>query len=358
MLFFPGSDLFPPGLAGFALLRRFGFLEIGQYLVQFVEHALYVTHDGDVGVAVLADFGGVDVDVDYTGVRREGGEAAGYAVVESDAQSDKQIGVGDAHVGGVTAVHAGHADEVRMLRREPAQAHKGADCGAVEDFHQFLELRRGFACDDAAAGVDERAFGFPHHLRGAADLPAVAFGEDPVAGEMDRRDRLIGGHGLEDVLRDVDQHWAGTSGGSDVERLMDGLGQFADVLDHEVVLGGGAGDAEGVGFLERVGADQLAGDLAGEGDDGDGIHHRVHQTGHEVGGPGTGGGAADTYAAGGPGVALRCESRILFVTDQYVVQRMVVECVIKGERYTAGIAEDAVHAFANQTFQQHFGATD
>ena len=56
------------------------------------------------------------------------------------------------------------------------------------------------------------------------------------------------------------------------------------LLHQEIVLGAGARDAEGVGFLERVAADELGGDLAGDGDDGDGIHHGVHQAGGQVGG--------------------------------------------------------------------------
>ena len=38
-----------------------------------------------------------------------------------------------------------------------------------------------FDCDDAAAGVDHRPLGFPDHLRGAADLAGVAFGDRPCS---------------------------------------------------------------------------------------------------------------------------------------------------------------------------------
>ena len=86
-------------------------------LLSFVEHALDVAHDRHVRRAVLADLGGIDIDVDDFGVRREGGEAAGDAVVEAHAEGDQQVGIGHRHIGGVAAVHAGHADEVRMRRR-------------------------------------------------------------------------------------------------------------------------------------------------------------------------------------------------------------------------------------------------
>jgi len=80
---------------------------------------------------------------------------------------------------------------------------------------------------------------------------------------------------MEAILGDVDEHGAGTSGGSDVEGLVDDLGKFVDFLHQVVVLSAGARDAEGVGFLEGVAADELAGDLSGDGDDRDGVHHGV-----------------------------------------------------------------------------------
>ena len=64
-----------------------------QQLVELREHALHVAHDGHVRRAVLADLGRVDIHVDHLGVRREGGQPAGDAVVEAHAERDQQIGV-------------------------------------------------------------------------------------------------------------------------------------------------------------------------------------------------------------------------------------------------------------------------
>ena len=70
--------------------------EFRQTLGQLWQHALDVADDGDVGGAVLADFGRIDIDVDHFGMRREGGQTAGDAVVEADAERDQQVGVGHA----------------------------------------------------------------------------------------------------------------------------------------------------------------------------------------------------------------------------------------------------------------------
>ena len=89
-------------------------------LVQLGEHAFDVAHNGDIGSAVLADFRRVDVHMDHLGMRGEGSQAAGDAVIETDAEGDQQVGAAHGHVRGITAVHAGHADEVGMLRGKAA----------------------------------------------------------------------------------------------------------------------------------------------------------------------------------------------------------------------------------------------
>ncbi len=99
-----------------------------------------------------------------------------------DAERDQKIGLGHAHVGGVAAVHAGHTDEVGMLRWQSAETHQRVDGGRIESFHQFAQLFRCVRGDDASPGVDERALGLEHHLSGAPDLAVVAFRVDFVSG--------------------------------------------------------------------------------------------------------------------------------------------------------------------------------
>ena len=257
MLFHPATDGVPPvGTLGGLELAHFGF-ELAHDLVELGENLFGVADDGEFGVADLGDFAGVDVDVDDLGVGGEGGEAAGDAVVETDTEGYDQVGVIHAHVGGVGAVHAGHRDEVAMVAGESAEAHEGVDAGEVCEFDKFLEFIVGVGVDDATASVDEGTVGFPDHLGGAADLAGVAFGIELIAGQVDGIDRLVVGEGLEDVLGDIDEDGAGAAGCGDIEGFVEDAREFRDVLDHEVVLGGRTGDAEGVGFLESVGTDQL-----------------------------------------------------------------------------------------------------
>jgi len=167
-LLFPGADLTPPGLAALGVANGHLGFQVGQNLDDPAQDAFGVADDGQVGGAVLADFGRVDIDVDDLGVRGEGGEAAGDAIVEAHAHGDHEVAAGHRHVRGVTAVHAGHADEVGMAAGEAAQTHQGANDRKVHQFDQLQQLGRGARGDDAAAGIDQRTLGVPDHLGGAA----------------------------------------------------------------------------------------------------------------------------------------------------------------------------------------------
>ena len=72
-------------IAGFTrlgVLGRHFRLELGNGFAQVQQDALHIAYDRDVGYTILAYLGGVDVDVDHTGMRRKGSEATGNAIVD------------------------------------------------------------------------------------------------------------------------------------------------------------------------------------------------------------------------------------------------------------------------------------
>ena len=167
----------------------------------------------------------------------------------------------------------------------------------------------------------------------------------------------VGGGGELDVLGDVDEDRAGAAVGGDVEGLVDGLGELGRVLHQPVVLGAGAGDADGVGLLEGVVADHEGRDLAGEDDDRDRVHQRVGHAGDGVGGAGAGGDEDDAGLAGGAGVALGGVGRGLLVAHEDVADVVLLEDrVVDRQHRAAGIAEDGVDALVLQGLNDHLGA--
>ena len=121
-----------------------------------------------------------------------------------------------------------------------------------------------------------------------------------------------------DVLRDVDEDRTRTTAPRDVEGFLDRRGEVLHVLDEVVVLGARPRDADDVRFLERVVADEVRRDLAGDGDDGRRVHHRVREAGDEVRRAGAARRHAHADLAGRARVAFRGVRRALLVPHEDV----------------------------------------
>ena len=110
--------------ASHSAVRSGGHSIASSSLTRPAAHVLGVADDGDERRDVLADLGRVDVDVDDLGVRREGLELAGDAVVEARADGDEQVALVHRVVGRDGAVHAEHAHGELVRLGEGAQAHE------------------------------------------------------------------------------------------------------------------------------------------------------------------------------------------------------------------------------------------
>jgi hypothetical protein len=285
-----------------------------------------------------------------------GEKASMRPVVEAGADVDHQVAAMHGHVGLVEPVHAEHAHPVLARAGIGAKAHQGRGdrkAGGLDQFAQ--QLAGGDArVDHAAAGVEDRAFGLFHQLDQLGDRLEVALDPGLVVADA----RLLGlgivAGGELHVLRDVDQHRAGAAVGSDVKGLVDGVGQAVGVLHQPVHLGAGAGDADGVGLLEGVRADHEGGHLAGQHHDRDGIHQRVGQARHGIGGAGPRGHQHHAGLTGGPRIALGHVHGGLFVAHQDVADVVLLEdLVIDRQHGAARIAEYSVHSLIPQGLNHH-----
>ena len=89
-----------------------------------------------------------------------------------------------------------------------------------------------------------------------------------------------------DVLRNVDDNRARTAGGRNIERLVHDARELVHVANEIIVLGAAACDADRVTFLERVRTNEMARNLTGDDDHRNGVHHRVCDRCHHIGGAG------------------------------------------------------------------------
>ncbi|TPW01616.1 MAG: hypothetical protein FD129_3330 [bacterium] len=119
------------------------------------------------------------------------------------------------------------------------------------------------------------------------------------------------------------------------------------------MLGAGARDPDVVGLLEGVVADQVGGDLSGEGDDRDGVHVGVLERGDEVRRGGPGRHEAHAHLARRARVALGSVTRRRFLTNEDVAQPgEVIQGVVDRQHRPARQPEHHVHSLPLQTLQK------
>lgn len=159
------------------------------------------------------------------------------------------------------------------------------------------------------------------------------------------------------VFGDVDEDRPGAAGGGEEERFFNHAWNVFHVQDEVIVLGDGSGDLDDGRLLEGVGADHAAGDLAGDGDEGDAVKESVSKAADEVGCARAGGGDADAGAARGTSVALGGEDLSLFMAAEDVTDGGGAgEGLVDLHRSAPRVSEDDVNAGALESLHQHVGA--
>ena len=350
----PLSQLIPPRLAQFFLVavhRR------TQHVVQFLQHAFTITHDGHVHVNVLANRRRINIDMDDLGTRTELGHLPGHAIIKPGADGNHQVGIMDGHVGHVGAVHTEHPQGQRMLTGERAQGHQGLVHGDLGQLGQFANLRRCAGQLHAAADVDDGPARLHDGVGGLFDLPLAAFIGRVVAANRDRvrilEIDLVHGN----VLGNVHQHGTGSAGGRDVERFLDGLRQVIHVLHQEIIFCTGAAEPDVISFLKGIVPDERSGDLAGKAHHGHGIHVGIGQRGDHVGHAGT---RRNQGHSGFPRsfcIAFGHVAGCLLMPGQNDFDVfLLMQDVENFQDYPAGKSKNRFHSFALQGFHKNFGS--
>ena len=297
--------------------------------------------------------------MDLGRARREGVEPAGDAIVETGADGDHQIAIVHRIIGLERPVHAEHAEPVAAGGRIGAEPHQGRGDRKAGEFDEFAQQRRGLrpGIDDAAAGIEDRPLRLGHHRDRLLDLGGIALELRAIGLVLDIRRPDIGAGRELHVLGNIDHDRAGPPGLGDQKSLMQDARQILDRAHQIIVLGAMPGDADRVGFLERVRADEMGRHLAGDADDRDRIHQRVGEAGDGIGGAGPRRHQQHADLAGGTRIALRRMGRALLVAHEHMLDEVLVEQrVIDRQHRAARIAENRIDALILQGLHNHFRA--
>ena len=87
-------------------------------LIYFLQDNSGVANYRYIGAHILANFGGVDINVDNPGFRSKTAHLSCRPVIKSHSDSNNEVGVGNGHIGVSHAVHPDHAETEGMTLGE------------------------------------------------------------------------------------------------------------------------------------------------------------------------------------------------------------------------------------------------
>ena len=222
---------------------------------------------------------------------------------------------------------------------------------------ELEQLVAGVAVDRAAADVEDRPRGGEQGSRRLANLSWVDAGRRLPPWEIDLMGVSEVDLRLLHVLGDVHEDRARSAGSGDVERRLQNVREFFDVLYEPRVLDDRERDAGRVRFLERVRADQARAHLAGDADERGRVHPCVGDRRDEVRHARPGGGERDADPARGARIALRHVPGALLVAGEHVPNgRAAREPVVEREDGSARDPEGDVDALGFEGAEDRVGA--
>jgi hypothetical protein len=162
---------------------------------------------------------------------------------------------------------------------------------------------------------------------------------------------------LLNILWQIDDHRAGTSAASELERFFEHAWQIVNV-HHEIrMLHDREGHPVEIRFLERHFTDVFREHLPGDRHEWNRIHEGVSDGGNKIGGTGAAGCHAHADFAGGAGVAFGRERAALFVSRQDRANFIgASERLVKLLRCSTWVGKNHVHALANEAFDDCVGS--
>ena len=230
--------------------------------------------------------------------------------------------------------------------------------GIQELIKEAHELALGIAEFDTLSYAGQGLLGVVDELGGLAHGGHIEFGRRHIGtNEADVLGLELHHLGL-GVLGEVEHHRTWTAAAGDIEGTGDGPGDILGMTDLIAPLGDGLCHTHEIDLLEGVGTQGTDGHLSGDDDDRRGVEHGIGQSRQRVRGTRTTSDQRHAYLATDAGITLGGMGSGLFVTDEDMVESLlvascvVVKGIIDGHDGTAGVAEDGCHTLCLQGLHQ------
>ena len=290
----------------------------------------------------------------HFGLPNISGGIARYAVVETHSDGNNYVGFAGQDIGAVVAVHSEPSHVVWVVNRHGRKAKQRTGAGNVGFFNEGFEFVHCARNQHAVAKQNIGFFGVVNQFGGASQV--FFFGNEArfVAGQtlnffvfkrFVREARLR-------VAGEINDHWPRLARPRNVKCFGHDFWHFVGVGDLVVPLANGRGNANHVGFLKSIGAEQRGAHLAHNAHQRGAINDGIGNGRDEVGATWPRRNQAYPYFAARAGVALGGVSRALFVPHQNVVEavHVAMKRVVGGHNGSAWVAKNGIYAFGQQDF--------
>ena len=131
---------------------------------------IHVALQRNVRAAQFIQFGRVDIDVNDAGVRREGVELAGDAIVEARADGNQQIAGLNRQIRRFSTVHAQHAEINLAFAIGAAETFQRGDHGNAGFLRHGAQRRHRLRHTHAAADIEHRLVRLRHQRARRFDM--------------------------------------------------------------------------------------------------------------------------------------------------------------------------------------------
>ena len=199
-------------------------------------------------------------------------------------------------------MHAQHAGVGGIISVKCPLTHQRVTDRGIHQSGKYRQFLRRSRDHSSSADKDIGTPGGSNHADGLfqALLTDLLF----LFGQRRQWPVLKGCCGRSHILGDIHQNRAGTSALCNCKGPAQGVGQPAHVLDDKIVLGDGHGNPGNIHLLEGILAQKRDSDIAGDSDQGHGVHISGRDSRDQVGRARPGRGQADSHPAGCPRVAV------------------------------------------------------
>ena len=353
------------GLEGEDVFLPFCMIFLSDLFVQFLQDMFCIADDMMINFDVFVDLRTVDIDLYDFCLLCEGRRIQCHPVGEPASNCDQKVASVTGHIGSLRTMHADHAGCQWIPSLESAAAHQGHSNRSIDLFREFREFLLCSAADDTAATDQKRFFGCLDHIHKDIDIFLVCFWGCKVIRRPFHKDAEFTGRIMacpiqrfifrffsRHIFQDIQKDRSRTTALGDRKGRTDRIREFIDIADQIVAFGDRHGDTGDIDLLERVLADQVLADVAGNENNRRGIHIGRRNTGSQVCCARSRCSKAYAYFSRASCISVRRMGCALFMRCQDVPDPVlvVIQSIVNIEDRAPRISEDGVHILFQETF--------